>query len=881
MANQQIDLPVTGMTCASCVMRVEKALRKVEGVAEATVNLSTERASVSYNAAQVAPATLLQAVEQAGYGVITESAELPITGMTCASCVMRVEKALRKTPGVLTATVNLATERASVTFAPGVADRATLTAAVEAAGYGVIAPSAEDAVEGEDAETLARRAELRDKRRKLIVAVAFGLPLFLLSMARDFGLIAPWLIGAAATMMAQMPGASMTELMGMVAARDDLLNWLFLALATPVQFYSGRDFYIHAWKALKARTANMDTLIALGSSAAYFYSLWLLLAGMRGHVYFETAALIIALILLGKFLEARAKSQTSAAIKALIGLQPKTARVVRGGSEIDVPLSQVRVGEIIVVRPGEKLPVDGVITSGQSTLDESMLTGESLPVQKKKGDSVIGATLNRTGSFQFRATRVGKDTALAQIVKLVQEAQGSKAPVQRLVDQVSAIFVPIVIGIALVTFVTWWFVTGDVTQALIFAVAVLVIACPCALGLATPTAIMVGTGTGAQHGILIKNAEALERAGKLNMVIFDKTGTITAGQPTVTDIVDCRLQIAEVQPVSSGPSSTDHWQQDTDQSAIYNLQSTILQLAASVERVSEHPLGEAIVRAAQERGLTLAQPEGFTALAGHGVQATVDGQPVLIGSPRLMQDQGIDISGLTVAIERMQGEAKTAVVVVVEGVALGLLGIADPVKPSSAAAIAALTAQGVEVRMLTGDNRRTAEAIGHQVGLSPDQVIAEVLPAMKAAEVKRVQAEGRVVAMVGDGINDAPALAQADVGIAMGTGTDVAMETADITLLRGDLRSVPQAIMLSKRTMSTIRWNLFWAFVYNVLGIPLAAGVFYPLLGWQLSPIVAAGAMACSSVFVISNSLRLRGVRLDSVQVVLPNTGQDTRAKIA
>ncbi|MBC8078565.1 MAG: copper-translocating P-type ATPase, partial [Chloroflexales bacterium] len=497
------------------------------------------------------------------------------------------------------------------------------------------------------------------------------------------------------------------------------------------------------------------------------------------------------------------------------------------------------------------LPVDGVITSGQSTLDESMLTGESLPVQKKKGDSVIGATLNRTGSFQFRATRVGKDTALAQIVKLVQDAQGSKAPVQRLVDQVSSVFVPVVIGIALLTFVTWWVASGDVTQALIFAVAVLVIACPCALGLATPTAIMVGTGTGAQHGILIKNAEALERAGKLNMVIFDKTGTITAGQPSVTDIV------------ASGADDV------------------LLRLAASVERVSEHPLGEAIVRAAQERGLTLAQPEGFTALAGHGVQATVDGQPVLIGSPRLMQDQGIDISGLTDAIERMQGEAKTAVVVVVDGVALGLLGIADPVKPSSAAAIAALTAQGVEVRMLTGDNRRTAEAIGHQVGLSPNQVIAEVLPAMKAAEVKRVQAEGRVVAMVGDGINDAPALAQADVGIAMGTGTDVAMETADITLLRGDLRSVPQAILLSKRTMSTIRWNLFWAFIYNVIGIPLAAGIFYPLLGWQLSPIVAAGAMAFSSVFVISNSLRLRGVQLAGPQVAPPITGQATRAKAA
>jgi Cu+-exporting ATPase len=705
---------------------------------------------------------------------------------------------------------------------------------VEAAGYGVIAPAEPDvAEEGEDAETRARRAELLDKRRKLVVAVALGLPLFLLSMARDVGLLAPWLIGAAREMMAQMPGASMAEMMGHVTVRDDLLNWLFLLLATPVQFYAGRDFYRNAWKALKARTANMDSLIALGSSAAYFYSLWLLLSGRSGHVYFETAAVIIALVLVGKYLEARAKSQTSAAIKTLMGLQPKTARVLRGGAEADIPLSQLRAGDIVVVRPGEKVPVDGVITQGASTLDESMLTGESMPVQKGAGDPVIGATLNRTGSFQFRATRVGNQTALAQIVRLVQEAQGSKAPVQRLVDRVSAIFVPVVLVIALITFLAWWLATGDAIQAMIFAVAVLVIACPCALGLATPTAIMVGTGTGAQHGILIKNAEALERAGKLATVIFDKTGTITQGEPAVTDLV-----------------------------AIGD-EGELLRLAGSVERGSEHPLGEAIVRAAQERGLSLAQPEAFAAIAGHGVQATVEGKALLIGSPRLMRDQGVELGELAVTVDRLQGEAKTAVVVAADGQALGVLGIADPLKPSSAEAIAALRHQGLQLLMLTGDNRRTAEAIGRQVGFEPEQVVAEVLPELKAAEVKRAQGAGHLVAMVGDGINDAPALAQADVGIAMGTGTDVAIETADITLLRGDLRTVPQAIQLSRRTMRTIRWNLFWAFIYNVIGIPLAAGLFYPLLGWQLSPIYAAAAMAFSSVFVVTNSLRLRSLKLE------------------
>ncbi len=832
MAQQHITLPVTGMTCASCSSRVERGLQKVAGVANAHVNLATEQATIAYDPQQIQPQQLVAAVEQSGYGVITEQIELPITGMTCASCSSRVEKALRKATGVVAADVNLATERATITVAAGAADVGSLTAAVEAAGYGVITPTTAEEPAGEDAETLARRAELADKRRKLLVAVVLGLPIFVLAMARDFGLIAPWLIGAARDMMAQMPGASMAEMMRHTAARDDLLNWIFLALATPVQFYAGRDFYIHAWKALKARTANMDTLIALGTSAAYFYSLWLLLSGMNGHVYFETAAVIIALVLVGKFMEARAKSQTSAAIRALMGLQPKTARILRNGVEADFPLAQVRVGDSVVVRPGEKIPVDGVLTQGSSTVDESMLTGESMPVQKQTGDRVIGATLNRTGSFQFRATRVGKDTALAQIVRMVQAAQGSKAPVQRLVDRVSAVFVPIVIVIALVTFLVWLVYSGDATQAMIYAVAVLVIACPCALGLATPTAIMVGTGTGAQHGILIKNAEALERAGKLSAIVFDKTGTITEGQPAVTDVLS-RADEAE-----------------------------LLLLAASVERGSEHPLGEAIVRAARDRGLDLEQPQEFQAIAGHGVQARVAGKQMLIGSPRPMPRQGGALGDLEADITRLQSEAKTAVAVAADGRLLGVIGIADPLKPTSAEALAKLVHQGIKVTMLTGDNQRTAEAIGRQVGLRPDQIVAEVLPEMKAAEVQRIQAAGERVAMVGDGINDAPALAQADVGIAMGTGTDVAMETADVTLLRGDLRSVPQAIQLSSRTMRTIRWNLFWAFIYNVIGIPLAAGLFYPFLGWQLSPVYAAAAMAFSSVFVVSNSLRLRRLRL-------------------
>ncbi|MFL7793824.1 MAG: heavy metal translocating P-type ATPase, partial [Anaerolineae bacterium] len=805
--------------CANCAFTVERSLKKSEGVTDAVVNFATEQASVTFDPEKVKSADLTRRVEDAGYGVVTAKVELPITGMTCANCAATVERTLnKKVSGVVNATVNFATERASVEYIPGVASVADMVRAVKEAGYGVVQAAESTETPLEDIEAKARQAEIADQTRKFWVGVAFALPLFLFSMARDFGLLGMW-------------------------SHAPWVDWLFLALATPVQFYTGWDYYVGSYHALRNRTANMDVLVAMGSSVAYIFSLIVLIFRPEGqHVYFETSAVIITLIKLGKLLEARAKGRTGEAIRKLIGLRPKTARVVRDEKEIDVPVEQVRVGDIVVVRPGERVPVDGVVVEGRSAVDESMLTGEPLPMDKSPGDEVIGATINKQGLLKFEATRVGAETALAQIIRLVQEAQGSKAPIQRLADRVAAVFVPAVIIIALVTFAIWWIANGEFTTAMIRLVAVLVIACPCALGLATPTAIMVGTGKGAGLGVLFKNSAALETAHRLQTIVLDKTGTLTVGEPTVTDTV-----------TGEPGTELEDWE--------------LLRLAASAERGSEHPLGQAVVVEAEARGLALTGPQDFEAIAGKGIRAHVDGHAVLVGKPAWVEAENIPLDSLATEIERLQAEARTAIVVAIDGKAAGVLGIADTLKEGSAEAVAQLRRLGLETVMLTGDNQRTAEAVAAEVGI--DRVIAEVLPADKATQVKQLQTGGRLVAMVGDGINDAPALAQADVGIALGTGTDVAMETADVTLMRGDLRVVPQALALSRATMRTIKQNLFWAFFYNALLIPVAAGVLAPLpWEWipailrQLHPVLAAFAMAFSSITVVSNSLLLRRARV-------------------
>ncbi len=828
MSTQQIDLPIMGMTCASCVRNVERALSKAEGVAEVNVNLATERAQVRFDPEKVKVDEMIARVANAGYSVAQATIELPITGMTCASCVRNVERALSRTPGVLSVSVNLATEKASVTYLPGSVRRADLVQAVEKAGYGVL--DLAGAAAPEDAERQARRAEIDRQRRLVLIGALFTIPLFVLSMARDL-------------LMASLAGAAGGHSMAMKLAADPALAWLlwpgwpwvFGLLATPVQFIVGRQYIVGAVKAARNRSANMDTLIAMGSSAAYLYSV-AVLAGMAlglsavigDHVYFETAAVILTLITLGKLLEARAKGRTSEAIKSLMGLAPKTATLLRDGQEIEVSIDEVMQGDVLVVRPGERIPVDGIVLEGRSSVDESMLTGESLPVNKSVGSQVIGATVNKQGRLVIEATRVGAQTALAQIIRLVEQAQGSKAPIQRVADRVSGVFVPIVLVLAALTF-AGWLVIGQVgfVEAMVHTVAVLVIACPCALGLATPTAVMVGTGRGAEMGILFKSSEALENAQRLQVVALDKTGTITRGEPSVTDVLP-----------AEGFS-----------------RDALLRLAAGAERGSEHPLGQAVVQAAQDAGLAPAQPEGFEAESGRGVRAQVEGRQVLVGSPRYLREQGIDLAAVEPQIEALQARARTVVAAAVDGRAAGVLGIADTIKDGSREAVAALQVLGLEVVMVTGDNRLTAEAIAAEVGVR--RVLAEVLPSQKADAVKSLQTEGKRVAMVGDGINDAPALAQADVGIAIGTGTDIAMEAADVTLMSGDLRGVVRAISLSKATMRTIYQNLFWAFIYNIILIPVA------MLG-LLVPMLAAAAMAFSSVFVVSNSLRLRGKRLDA-----------------
>lgn len=828
-AIRQIELPITGMTCASCVRNVERALTKTEGIDGASVNLATERASVQFNPQTVSVPQIIERVKSAGYGVATASFELPITGMTCASCVRNVERAIGRQPGVLEVAVNLATEKATVQYLPNAVRRGDLIKAVEGAGYGVVDLSNAEAPE--DAERAARQAEIDRQRRMVLIGAAFTIPLFILSMGRDL-------------YMATFMGSNMAAhiMSGAMEGPNPALNWLlwsgwpfvFLLLATPVQLIVGQSYTVGAWKAARNGTTGMDTLIAIGTWAAYLYSIVVLIGMVIGysavgaHVYFETAAVILTLITLGKLLEARAKGRTSEAIKKLLGLAPKTATLLRNGDETEIAIDDVVVGDHLVVRPGERIPVDGLVVTGRSSVDESMLTGESLPVNKETGSEVIGATINKQGRLVIEARRIGAETALAQIVRLVEQAQGSKAPIQRVADQVSGVFVPIVLVLAALTFVGW-LVVGQTsfTVALVNAVAVLVIACPCALGLATPTAIMVGTGRGAEMGVLFKNSEALESAKRVQVVALDKTGTITRGEPSVTDVI-----------------ALNGWNE-----------AEVLRLTAIAERGSEHPLGQAVVTAAGARGLTLTQPEAFEAESGRGVRATVEGRTVLVGSPRFIREQGLDLTAYTGQIEALQGRARTAVLTIIDGVLSGILGIADTVKDGSHEAVAALRAQGLEVVMITGDNEKTAQAIAREVGIS--RVLADVLPDQKAAMVKRLQSEGKRVAMVGDGINDAPALAQADVGIAIGTGTDIAIEASDVTLVSGDLRGVARAISLSRATMRTIYQNLFWAFIYNIILIPVA-------MAGALIPMLAAAAMAFSSIFVVSNSLRLRGRKMEA-----------------
>ncbi|WP_421381255.1 heavy metal translocating P-type ATPase [Bacillus salacetis] len=800
---KDINYQVTGMTCAACASRIEKGLKKVEGVSDATVNFALEKASVKFDSSITAPQDLQQKIKDLGYDVVTQKAEFDITGMTCAACATRIEKGLNKTDGVSKANVNLALEKATVEYNPALVTTSDLVKRVEKLGYG-----ARETVDENPEDTADyREKEIQKQQGKFIFSLILSLPL-LWAMVSHF------------------------EFTSFIYLPEMLMNpWVQLALATPVQFVVGKQFYVGAYKALKNKSANMDVLVALGTSAAYFYSLFLSIQSIGTNegmteLYFETSAILITLIILGKLFEAKAKGRSSEAIKKLMGLQAKTATVLRDDEEVEIPLEEVTVGDVVYVKPGEKVPVDGEVLEGRSALDESMLTGESVPVDKTVGDEVIGSTINKNGFLKIKATKVGRDTVLAQIIKVVEEAQGSKAPIQRMADRISGIFVPIVVGLAVITFLVWfiWVTPGDFAESLEKLIAVLVIACPCALGLATPTSIMAGSGRSAEFGILFKGGEHLETTHNITTVVLDKTGTVTNGKPVLTDVA----------------SALD--------------ETEFLKLVGAAERPSEHPLAVSIVEGIKEKGIDISGNSEFEAVPGFGVSAVVNDRKVLIGTKKLMDRENITIEEAVLHKKNdLEREGKTAMLVGIDGEYAGLIAVADTIKDTSKEAVNRLKEMGLEVIMMTGDNRQTAEAIAKEAGI--ENVIAEVLPEGKADEVKKLQAQGKKVAMVGDGINDAPALAVADIGMAIGTGTDVAMEAADITLIRGDLNSIADAIFMSKKTIRNITQNLFWAFGYNTLGIPIAA------VG-LLAPWLAGAAMAFSSVSVVLNALRLQRVKL-------------------
>lgn len=817
LENQTLTLPVKGMSCASCAARIEKKVGAMQGVRLATVNFGAEQASIEFDPIQTSPEKIVETIQKIGFEVSAVKTTFPVEGMSCASCVSRVEKKLNSLEGVVAVQVNLASERATVEYLESRVGLRDFAAALEEVGYHVSTDVQIDGISMQEHE------EQRHQREYRTLQLKFGVSLVL-------------------------AGLIMAISMGGWIANPTTAHLILFALATPVQFWAGWQFYAGTWSGLKHGYADMNTLIAVGTTVAYGYSAVATFfpsavesMGQALLVYYDTSAMIIALVLMGRMLEARAKGRASDAIKKLIGLQPKTARVEREGQEIDIPINNVVEGDTVLVRPGEKIPVDGTLLEGQTAVDESMITGESVPVDKEVGDGVIGASINKTGFFKMKATRLGRDSVLAHIIKLVQEAQGSKAPVQRLADKVAGIFVPSVIGVAVMSFLFWWLIGSSLivlpTDPFLFAmmifVSVMIIACPCALGLATPTAIMVGTGKGAELGILIKGGETLEQAQNLDTIVFDKTGTLTEGRPALTDIL-------------SVPGS--QWKEDD-----------LLALAASLEKGSEHPLAEAVVAEAQQRGLTVSSIEDFKALPGFGVEASVGGRKISLGNVRMMEEGGADLSSIRDTIRQLAQLGKTPMLIRVDGELAGIFAAADQIHPQARDAVAGLKARGLDVVMITGDNRETANAVAREVGI--DHILAEVLPDGKAEAIKKLKREGKCVAMVGDGINDAPALAEADVGIALGSGTDIAMETSDITLMTRDLNAVGDAIELSRRTMSKIKQNLFWAFFYNVLGIPIAAGVLFPFNGMLLKPLFAALAMSFSSVSVVSNSLLLKGFK--------------------